>query len=158
MSDAHSLLVSVSVNIFPNQTSLYSYRYRDAFKELLKNITCGKDCLWASALQLQSEYNPARFSHVLRKSECSRADCSLHFCFCLCHTMCPDDQRKVGRGGVGHEANSVNNIYLAGITGRNLRDRFSLLPLNNSKRTFWTRRSTWLLSKFKMYFWRVEKE
>lgn len=45
MSDTHSLLASVSVNVFPNKTSLYSHRSQDALKELLKNITYGKDCL-----------------------------------------------------------------------------------------------------------------
>lgn len=59
--------------------------------------------------------------------------------------------------GGGYKVNSVNNIYLSTITGRSLRDRFSLLPLKNSKRTVWKRGSTWLLSKFKMYFWRVRK-
>lgn len=64
---------------------------------------------------------------------------------------------KLGGGGVGYKVSPVNNIYLASITGRSLRDRFSLLPLNTSKGKFWKRGSTWLLSKFKMYFWRVGK-
>lgn len=150
MSDTHLFTSRFRFcKYLPSQNQPIFPEISGCFRRTTENPTGGKDCLWPSALQLQSEYDPTGIFHVLRKSKCSRADWQLALLLlCPCHILCTEDQNKVSKWS------ELCNWY---ISCRSLRDRFLLLLMNRRKRVCQARESAWLFSKYVRYFWRVGK-
>lgn len=148
MSDTHLFSSSFSFcKYLPKQNKPVFPQISGCFQRITENITVERTVYdplpsdFSLNMILQDFPMSWENQNVLEQT----ATCPLAFVWV---TACALMTRRRG----AFKVNSVNNIYLTSISGRSLRDRFSVLPLNNGKRIFWTRGSTWLLSKFQMCF------